>query len=124
MAFFARYRKLKGDDTQEVQYNLGRAFHQLSTSFRYFFSKIRLMIVGSALYATAAHHYERVLELAEAAQPPVDLDAMESDDDDEDETAPHANDFSKVAAYNLSQIYLLSDSRERAVALSRKWLFV
>ena len=51
-----------------------------------------------------------------------DPNAMEQDDDDEVKLDP--NDFSKVAAYNLSQIYLLDDNREGAIALSRKWLSI
>ncbi|KAG6888878.1 hypothetical protein C0995_005133 [Termitomyces sp. Mi166 len=54
MAFLSQYRKLRGHDSQslgEVEYNFGRAFHQLG------------------LYSHAVTHYERVLELAEKATP-------------------------------------------------------
>lgn len=74
------------------------------------------------LYSFAVKHYERVLEMAEAARPPVDPNAMDEDDDDEIEL--DENDFSRVAAYNLSQIYLIMENREEAIALSRKWLSV
>ncbi|KNZ78575.1 Transcription factor tau subunit sfc4, partial [Termitomyces sp. J132] len=50
MAFLSQYRKLRGHDSQtlgEVEYNFGRAFHQLG------------------LYSHAVVHYERVLDLAE-----------------------------------------------------------
>lgn len=53
-----------------------------------------------------------------------DPNAMDADEDDDDETKLDPNDFSKVAAYNLSQIYLLDDNRTAAIALSRKWLSV
>ncbi|EMD31266.1 hypothetical protein CERSUDRAFT_145423 [Gelatoporia subvermispora B] len=50
-AFLSQYRKLRGADDvdmDEVEYNFGRAFHQLG------------------LYTHAVRHYERVLEMAEA----------------------------------------------------------
>ncbi|KAJ7029216.1 hypothetical protein C8F04DRAFT_1043456 [Mycena alexandri] len=49
MAFLARYRAyraLNGDHTTEIEYNIGRTFHQLG------------------LYSHAARHYERALEAA------------------------------------------------------------
>ncbi|KAJ7448791.1 TPR-like protein [Mycena latifolia] len=52
MAFIARYRALRalaGDHTIEIEYNLGRTFHQLG------------------LYSHAARHYERALEAASAS---------------------------------------------------------
>ncbi|KAF9459393.1 hypothetical protein BDZ94DRAFT_1199583 [Collybia nuda] len=52
MAFLTQYRKLRESDLQgmaEVEYNFGRAFHQLG------------------LYSHAVNHYERVLKLAEKA---------------------------------------------------------
>ncbi|KAF8060194.1 hypothetical protein FPV67DRAFT_1513697 [Lyophyllum atratum] len=54
MAFLSQYRKLRSPDPQgmgEVEYNFGRAFHQLG------------------LYSHAVTHYEHVLELAEKADP-------------------------------------------------------
>ncbi|KAG6915765.1 hypothetical protein DXG01_009970 [Tephrocybe rancida] len=56
MAFLSQYRKLRTQNPQgleEVEYNFGRAFHQLG------------------LYSHAVTHYERVLELAEKAPPNV-----------------------------------------------------
>ncbi|KAH8103816.1 TPR-like protein [Cristinia sonorae] len=50
LAFLTKYRRLRGDDAQcmdEVEYNFGRAFHQIG------------------LLTHAARHYERVLEIAE-----------------------------------------------------------
>ncbi|KAJ7185699.1 hypothetical protein C8R46DRAFT_982456 [Mycena filopes] len=58
MAFLARYRAyraLSGDHTVEIEYNMGRTFHQL------------------ALYSHAARHYERALDVAAKSTKPVDI---------------------------------------------------
>ncbi|THH30538.1 hypothetical protein EUX98_g3645, partial [Antrodiella citrinella] len=50
LAFLAKYRKIRGEDMEhldEVEYNFGRAFHQLG------------------LLTHAARHYEQALEIAE-----------------------------------------------------------
>ena len=49
----------------EVEYNFGRAFHQLGTKLSRVISKAMLKIC-LGLYSHAVTHYERVLELAEA----------------------------------------------------------
>lgn len=59
MAFLSQYRKLRIHDALsmgEVEYNFGRAFHQLG------------------LYSHAAKHYEQVLELFEKESKPEDVD--------------------------------------------------
>lgn len=63
----------------------------------------------------AIRHYERVLELASA----VDEPAMDVDDA---APAPVKSDFSRDAAYNLSQLYLTLGWPDRARALAERWL--
>ncbi|KAF5378579.1 hypothetical protein D9615_007122 [Tricholomella constricta] len=90
MAFLSQYRKLRAHDTQgmgEVEYNFGRAFHQLG------------------LYSHAVTHYERVLELAEKANPDEEI-------------------FAKEAAYNLSLIFVMTGAAPLAEALYRRWLSI
>jgi general transcription factor 3C polypeptide 3 (transcription factor C subunit 4) len=59
MALLSQYRKLRARDTRglsEVEFNFGRAFHQLG------------------LYSHAVRHYEHVLELAEKETESGDTD--------------------------------------------------
>ncbi|KAG6843906.1 hypothetical protein H0H87_011895, partial [Tephrocybe sp. NHM501043] len=64
MAFLSQYRKLRAHDSPqvmgEIEYNFGRAFHQLG------------------LYSHAVTHYERVLALAEKASPEENTFAKEA----------------------------------------------
>ncbi|KAF6756226.1 hypothetical protein DFP72DRAFT_894942 [Ephemerocybe angulata] len=88
LAFLSQYRKLRGTDLKtkrEVEYNFGRTFHQLG------------------LYAYAAKHYEKVLQMSEDIG-----DDM----------------YGKEAAYNLSLIYVFTGATPLAQALYRKWLSV
>ncbi|CCA68156.1 hypothetical protein PIIN_02022 [Serendipita indica DSM 11827] len=92
-AYLEEYRKNKGLDnlaTQEVEYNFGRFFHQLN------------------LGAFAAHHYNRVLDLAEEWQL----------------THPDDPGFGPEAAFNLSLLYVLSGAPALAKQLYERWLSI
>lgn len=71
MAFLTRYRALRQVDvneaeSDEVEYNFGRAFHQLGQEVP---SVVPCLVVvltdGIGLHSLAVKHYERVLEIAE-----------------------------------------------------------
>lgn len=47
-------------------------------------------------------------------------DQLQQDDDEVDEP----DDFARVAAYNLSNLYMLSGSADLARGIARKWLAV
>ena len=69
MAFLTRYRALRQvDETEsdEVEYNFGRAFQQLGEEVPSAGSRpVTVLTVGIGLHSLAAKHYERVLEIAE-----------------------------------------------------------
>lgn len=83
----------------------------------------------------AVKHYEACLSLAAIERQTWHLSRMqvdsspaaeqaeeeeEGDDDDVDEPS----DFARVAAYNLSNLYMLSGNAELARAVARRWLAV
>ncbi|KAF9011799.1 hypothetical protein BDQ17DRAFT_1420213 [Cyathus striatus] len=105
MAFLTKYRTLRNVDAQgmgEIEFNFGRAFHQLGNS-----SQSLLLATSDqyreGLYSHAVKHYERVLDLAERRI---------------DET------FTKEAAYNLALIYSITGAIPLADALYRRWLSI
>jgi len=67
MAFLTRYRALRQVDeaeSDEVEYNFGRAFQQLGEEVPSAGSRSALTL-GIGLHSLAVKHYERVLEIAE-----------------------------------------------------------
>ncbi|SGZ05942.1 BQ5605_C031g10903 [Microbotryum silenes-dioicae] len=98
LAFLSQYRAIKGR-CQEVEYNFGRVFHLLG------------------LQSYAVRHYEACLAIAaEDRKARMQLDG----DDEEDEDGE--DDFARVAAYNLSNLYMLSGSPDLAKVIAHKWL--
>lgn len=70
--------------------------------------------------ALAVRHYEAVLTLSTAAQAArVPIDEAEEDSEEVD-----LEDFSKLAAYNLSNLHLMSGNADVAREVARKWLSV
>lgn len=69
MAFLTRYRALRqvdGTESDEVEYNFGRAFQQLGNPPRGSPSMLlAILTVGIGLHSLAVKHYERVLDIAE-----------------------------------------------------------
>ncbi|KAL4243959.1 Transcription factor Tfc4/TFIIIC-102/Sfc4 [Abortiporus biennis] len=106
MAFLSQYRALREDDdnndslADEVEYNFGRAFHQLG------------------LLSLAVRHYERVLELTEKKNLERQHDERVSDDNE----GVHTENLARDAAYNLSLIYVTTGATPLAEKLYRKWL--
>ena len=107
LAFLTKYRDIRGDESgnmDEVEYNFGRAFHQLG------------------LFTLASKHYTRVLEIVELRQqtnaevrpnPCIKIKLLTS-----------LKDFgvAREAAYNLSSIYVTTGATPLAQALYRRWL--
>ena len=108
LACLKLYRDHRGP-CQEVEYNLGRAFHYLSARWLF-----RTGADRSDIHHHAILHYERVLDLAAAEREPV----FETDEP----APPSPADFSREAAYNLSQLFLTLGWSDRARALSQRWL--
>lgn len=78
-------------------------------------------IIGQ--HSFAVKHYEEVLKLATVAQEARMVIEEDGEDDDSDKPDdPH--DFSKVAAYNLSQLYVYSGLPDLGRQVARKWLSV
>ncbi|CAD6889782.1 unnamed protein product [Tilletia controversa] len=110
-AYLGHYRKLRAVDSQEVEYNLGRGFHQIG------------------LLQQAEYHYERVLALAEA---------KEQGNSGEDSSSPQAEaqtqhegiarsegfGMAREAAFNLSLILASGGSPTRVRDLYERWLVV
>lgn len=67
MAFLSKYRALRNDegDMDEVEFNFGRAFHQLGRVQQNPCTQQVLYadIVLAGLHSLAVKHYERVLEI-------------------------------------------------------------
>lgn len=99
------YRELKGEG-QEVEYNLARAFHHIG------------------LQSLAIQHYETVLELASADRLAASLARMELDAKGHADDIGEINDFAKLAAYNLSALYMYSGSPRLAKGVARRWLSI
>ena len=127
MAFLEEYRKYRGTDnlaTQEVEYNFGRFFHQLSAYFLPSLHEYSLTLSNLDLGSFAAGHYKRVLELAEEWQKSnpdvrdgpsfVDLTLI----------LPQEPGFGPEAAYNLSLLYVLSGATQLAKELYQRWLSI
>lgn len=69
MAFLSRYRTLRqvdGTESDEVEYNFGRAFQQLGKSPRLFLIRVASRsYCWVGLHSLAVKHYERVLDIVE-----------------------------------------------------------
>ncbi|TFK72655.1 TPR-like protein [Pluteus cervinus] len=132
LAFLSKYRTLRGTNAKgmlEVEYNFGRAFHQLG------------------LYSYAVKHYQRVLELAEIQEP----EGVRRVDQHQEylipSKAPPSRSYIlppagstepvklsppledgkgcvKEAAYNLAFIYVMTGAVPLAKALYRRWLSI
>ncbi|KAK0527300.1 transcription factor TFIIIC subunit tfc4 [Tilletia horrida] len=109
-AYLSQYRKLRARESEEVEYNFGRAFHQIG------------------LLEQAVHHYEKVLRLAEAAQKANGAADSEDGWIDEDvttlETKKKGFATAREAAFNLALIYNTGGSPASARALYERWLVV
>ncbi|KAM0788020.1 hypothetical protein ACM66B_006219 [Microbotryomycetes sp. NB124-2] len=112
LGFFDQYRRLRGP-CQEVEYNAGRFFHHLG------------------LHSAAVEHYHNCLDLATRDRQLARLARMQVDDDrvhqqqdvdDKDDDEP--NDFARVAAYNLSNLYMLSGQDDLARMVAADWLAI
>ncbi|KAK4700486.1 general transcription factor 3C polypeptide 3 (transcription factor C subunit 4), partial [Phenoliferia sp. Uapishka_3] len=107
LGWFSQYRKLRGE-TQEVEYNFGRVFQHLG------------------LQSYAVKHYEKVLKLATADRLAARASRMEldRDNDDSDDEDEGPDDFARVAAYNLSILYVTTGSDDLARSVAKRWLAV
>jgi general transcription factor 3C polypeptide 3 (transcription factor C subunit 4) len=68
MAFLTRYRALRqaeAAESDEVEYNFGRAFQQLGEQGLSLIPFMIVLTVDIGLHSLAVKHYERVLEIAE-----------------------------------------------------------
>jgi len=122
MAFFTQYRKLRGTSdagVREVEYNMGRMFHQLGR-----LSILRAPCYHSrlylGLYSHAVKHYERVLELADKAGVFPRLFAWVFI------LTHHSQDrqFAPEAAYNLAFIFSTTGAKTLAQELYKRWLSI
>ena len=99
----SRYAEIRGASS-EVEYNFGRAFHQLGTLWR----SLELADTDRVgLLHLAVPRYQRVLELAK-----------------DNKDAGRGFDMAREAAYNLGLIYPTSGSPHLARELYRTWLVV
>ncbi|KAE8219270.1 hypothetical protein CF319_g7008 [Tilletia indica] len=106
-AYLSQYRKLRAADSQEVEYNFGRAFHQIG------------------LLQQAAHHYERVLALAHTESLQKDSSDAHAEHASRQQLL-HSKGFAmaREAAFNLSLIFVSGGSPSSARALYERWLVV
>ena len=68
MAFLTQYRSLRqanGTESDEVEYNFGRAFQQLGEQIFLGWFTYVMLTIGVGLHSLAVKHYERVLDIAE-----------------------------------------------------------
>ncbi|KAG6836328.1 hypothetical protein H0H93_009078 [Arthromyces matolae] len=103
LAFLSQYRKIRSSDPQnlgEVEFNFGRAFHQLGRPIIAIVAlRQRLRRTGIlGIYSHAVTHYEHVLELAEKC--PADPERDEYICIRQQEW--HGADISRVAAHNIA----------------------
>ncbi|KAL9939713.1 hypothetical protein V8E36_001530 [Tilletia maclaganii] len=103
-AYLSRYRKLRASGSLEVEYNFGRAFHQIG------------------LLQQATFHYEKVLALAQTAED-VQKQAP-STSTDGSRIVSAGFDTTREAAFNLSLIYAAGGSAPRARAVYERWLVI
>jgi general transcription factor 3C polypeptide 3 (transcription factor C subunit 4) len=78
------------------------------------------------LQSYAIKHYEACLKLAVVDRRAWELSRlqpMDVDGDEEDEI-DEPDDFARLAAYNLSSLYMLSGSADLARIVARRWLAV
>lgn len=80
--------------------------------------------LGAGLQSYAVKHYEAALSLAVDDRLAWRSERMSLDNDDEDEDLDEPDDFARVTAYNLVNLYVLSGNPELARKVSRKWLAV
>ena len=76
MAFLTRYRELRGEEPDgigEVEFNFGRAFHQLGKGDDSLLPVAYFKCTFKGLHSHAVKHYEKVLELGEKAESIVRL---------------------------------------------------
>ncbi|KAF7728472.1 transcription factor TFIIIC subunit tfc4 [Apophysomyces ossiformis] len=119
MMFLQEYASMRGQ-SQEVEYNLGRAFHLLARK-----SNGR----HAGLTHLAVRHYERVLLMSSSAKRGTVPEGSVEDvytwpDDDIDEEDDDETDLKREAAYNLHLIYMTSGSPNLAQILLRKYCTV
>ncbi|KAK4052048.1 transcription factor TFIIIC subunit tfc4 [Microbotryomycetes sp. JL201] len=110
LAFFDQYRRLRGP-CQEVEYNLGRFFHHLG------------------LQSYAVNHYHNCLRMVEQERQAEHLSRMHVEEGgvepahvDNSHDNDESSDFARVAAYNLSSLYMLAGQDDLARMVSHKWL--
>ena len=101
LAFFDRYRKLRGGPSVEVEYNMGRIFNHLgqSTSTLHYLAESMTGIINLAV-----RHYQRALEVQSAELSSADWG------------------LKRTTAFNLCQIYLATGSLPMAKKLAHQWL--
>jgi general transcription factor 3C polypeptide 3 (transcription factor C subunit 4) len=114
LAFFGRYRKLRGP-CQEVEYNLGRAYHSIGAPY-FALQPSALLTEGSGLVDSAIKQYEKVLEMETERR----LGQMTLDDDADDPTP--FDSFACEAAYNLQLVYMTTNNRDLARQVAKQWL--
>ncbi|KAK9477446.1 hypothetical protein V1514DRAFT_363827 [Lipomyces japonicus] len=88
----------KWNEIEEVEYNLGRAFHMLG------------------LFSLAIKYYENVLDVIEPGE--------NHDDDDDDDDVRRTYSLKYEAAYNLQLVYVMSGNFKLARQLADKYLQV
>ncbi|KAM0750023.1 TPR-like protein [Meredithblackwellia eburnea MCA 4105] len=108
MGFFSQYRKLRGP-CQEVEYNFGRFFHQIG------------------LQSYAIKHYEATLRLAGEERLAAQAERMNIDDNEEESDAESSSghqtgQFARLAAYNLSMLYVQTGSEDVGRSTAARWL--
>lgn len=95
LSILTHYAQLR-PGSPEVEYNFGRAYHQLGT-----------LLTDPGLAHLAIPHYRRVLEMAEKCEKPAQGFCM-----------------AREAAFNLALLYASAGSPHESQALYRRWLVV
>jgi general transcription factor 3C polypeptide 3 (transcription factor C subunit 4) len=131
--FLSQYRELVGPG-QEVEYNFGRAFHQIgkrlaSLPLAHAFTLLTNCVYSAGLNAYAVKHYEQCLACAVADRlaattlsDDMAVDAAAGDEDGGEEK--EYDDYAKAAAYNLTTLYVFVGQPEKAKAVADRWLAV
>lgn len=79
------------------------------------------------LQSYAIKHYEACLSIAAVERQTYALSRMAVDDAggvEADDDLDEPDDYARLAAYNLSNLYMLSGSADLARAVARKWLTI
>lgn len=129
MAFLTQYRNLRGTNPRglgEVEFNFGRALHQLSECPSCEPCSIWIMFLG--LYSHAAKQYQKVIDMAETGQvswwSSLGFDWLLNWEFFIFFTLVQDTTFVREAAYNLSLIYVLTNATPLADSLYRRWLSI